>query len=636
MLGRYEKASSEFQTLALNKGSRFSGIATWRLADSLWEEGKLDDAAARYQLLLKKRFGGGGDPGLAAYRIALHRQKNNDTRGAIAKLNEFRKRYPNHVLDKKAKRLLWELGGAKAAKLSASTRLVRAERLTDAKHWHKAIAELSALPNSLPEPLDIDRRFWKGMTLFKMRRQYKLASDILLDVYPVAGARSAEALFYGARGLSRADFDKEAIDWYQRVVKEYPASSYAGEAQYLSGWLEFNLGRYSRAVPYLKEMRRRFPRSKFANEALWYWGMSHYLNNEFSEALNVFDKLSQKGDKEVGGKGRYWKARTLQKLKRPNEAKPIYSDLVGRYPFSWYAQLARSRLIESGVEIGPFGVTPGHANQAMALSSKLPSQFRSDSLFKKSQELVSAGLGTEASKLLRHHQRSFLRQHKKDRADALSALMAAYRNAGNYNKPWMLAVIHGGRRALDVPAKGSARNWWKHAYPLAYNTLIERHRQLGGSPKYYLNTIMRKESGFEPHTHSYADARGLVQMIPPTTKRVVRELGVPYTDGILFEPEFNIKAGSWYIGRLHHKFKQQIPIGAGSYNSGPRPVMRWLTKNGERPMDEFVELVSYKQARNYMRRTTETYARYVYLYEDKVYTQPLVVDKDYVDDQLTY
>ena len=53
-------------------------------------------------------------------------------------------------------------------------------------------------------------------------------------------------------------------------------------------------------------------------------------------------------------------------------------------------------------------------------------------------------------------------------------------------------------------------------------------------------------------------------------------------------------------------------------------------------MDEFVELAAYSQAREYMKKVTESYARYLYLYEGKVYEIGLAVDKSYVRDDLTY
>ena len=48
-------------------------------------------------------------------------------------------------------------------------------------------------------------------------------------------------------------------------------------------------------------------------------------------------------------------------------------------------------------------------------------------------------------------------------------------------------------------------------------------------------------------------------MIPPTTQRVAKELGMPYDRGQLYEPEYNIQTGSWYIGHLLQKFKEPDP-----------------------------------------------------------------------------
>ena len=41
-------------------------------------------------------------------------------------------------------------------------------------------------------------------------------------------------------------------------------------------------------------------------------------------------------------------------------------------------------------------------------------------------------------------------------------------------------------------------------------------------------------------------------------------------------------------------------------------------------------------AHDYMKKVTEIYARYLYLYEGRDYRQPLAVDADYVKDDLVY
>ena len=56
---------------------------------------------------------------------------------------------------------------------------------------------------------------------------------------------------------------------------------------------------------------------------------------------------------------------------------------------------------------------------------------------------------------------------------------------------------------------------------------------------------MQKESAYNPHDVSYADAIGLLQMIPPTSRRVAQHIDRPYTDDVLYDPEGNIQYGAW-------------------------------------------------------------------------------------------
>jgi soluble lytic murein transglycosylase len=171
--------------------------------------------------------------------------------------------------------------------------------------------------------------------------------------------------------------------------------------------------------------------------------------------------------------------------------------------------------------------------------------------------------------------------------------------------------------------------WWQAAYPLAYREMVERYAGPAGNPELFLYAIMRKESGFSPSDVSYADARGLLQMIPPTSARVARDAGLDFLADDLFEPETNIHLGALYIGGLARKFHAQIPLLAGAYNAGPKAMARWCDQHGTHPMDEFVELIAFTQTREYAKRVVGIYARYRYLYGASPYVLPLVVDPRY-------
>lgn len=641
--GDGEAAARHFAALRQHPDSRYAAAVPWRLADADWERGRRDEAVAAYRRLLEApRAASFADLATVRFRIASHAAERATTttgraaaaakRAALTALRDFILTAPRHPLAERAEAQLRQLGGPRAGALRAQDRITRARNLTTAHLWHEAVAELALVPESAPLAVRRQRDYWLGTTLFKMRRRYADAGRLLLSVAPHLGADGAEAMFHGARALSRADDDDRAITWYRKVVDKYPRSEWAQEAQFLIGWLELNRGRYAQAIEPLEQVIRKYPRSKWVDDAQWFAGLAHYLQGEWQPARTQLTALAQRGGALEAGKGQYWLARIDEREGKADTARTAYLALVKRWPFSWYALLARARLRAAGVTVGPFGADDV-APTGPRYESKVVATLATDPLIRRTDELTAAGLGVEAGYELERAERGFLARH--GRGAGLAFLMDRYRKAGNFNRPWMLGVVHGGA-ALAGPAEGSARAWWQHAYPEAYKELVDKYRGVGQNPVGYLHAIMRKESGFDPLTLSYADAQGLLQMIPATTLRVAEKLGLSYAPGRLYEPEFNIQTGSWYIGTLLQKFRGQIPLGAGAFNSGPRPVMRWCDQNGDRELDEFVELVSYTQTREYMKKVTENYARYRYLLLGEVYELPLTVDKAYRKDEVTY
>ncbi len=617
-------AKRAFDKLAKQEGSRYAAQVPWRLADCAWLRGDRAQAATQYEhLIATANAEEAGDIGTAMFRIAEVKQTAAAYRTlAIA--------HPSHPLAELAEQRMLELGGPP---LGAADRIDRAKQLSTAHLWDQAIGELALVPdNGIPDEIARQRDYWLGTTLYEMRRRYGDAGKLLLGVYAKLGDSAPEAMFHGARALSRSDHDDDAIAWYHKVVAAYPHTAYAEEAQFLSGWLEFNRGHYREAIAPLEESLSRYPHDKWVDDALWFLGLSHYFLGEWELARTRLAALSKLRGSLEGGKGSYWLARIDERLKDQDAALAGYRETIAKYPFSWYALLAHGRLAALGVQLGPFGDGDGKP-RGPKLAATVDEKLASDDLIARADELIAAGLGVDAGQELARGEKAFLGRH--DRAAAFAMLLDRYRKAGNYYRPWMLAVSYSGS-ALDGAPEGDARRWWENAYPRAYRPLVEQYQALGTNPEGYLYSIMRKESGFDPHDLSYADAQGLLQMIPPTTIRVAKELGLAYDPGKLYEPEYNVRTGSWYIGHLLEKFKHQIPLGAGSFNSGPKPVMKWMDQNGDREIDELIELVPYTQTREYMKKVTENYARYRYLYANEIYEQPLTVDKHYVIDQLTY
>src|SRR6185503_8154748 len=216
-------------------------------------------------------------------------------------------------------------------------------------------------------------------------------------------------------------------------------------------------------------------------------------------------------------------------------------------------------------------------------------------------ELLAAGMNEEAGAEIEAHEKQILKRVGGDKA--LPWMLGLYQRANNFKRAYRLADARDdGALNADPHADAGTRALWEAALPKAYAPFVDKYGPPAGNPDLYLYTIMRKESGFNPHDVSYADARGLLQMIPPTSAKVAAAAGVPFAPDQLYEPETNIRLGAAYIGSLYRKFGGQLPLAAGAYNAGSRAMARWCAQHGKHPMDEFVELIAFAQTREYVKR----------------------------------
>src|SRR6185503_13374646 len=203
-------------------------------------------------------------------------------------------------------------------------------------------------------PLAVERDYQIGMTKFQMRRDYGKAAELLLKVAPsLTGDKAASALFHGTRALSRIDRDDDAIAGYKQVVARHPGSHFAAEAQFLSGWLDYNRGRFRESLPGLQATLDRFGKSAFADDAAWCVAFAHFLLGELPEAAAGLDRyarmpLTGMTADERAARVAYWRARIDAKGKKTDVARGGYREVSRRWPFSFYGAAARARLAELG------------------------------------------------------------------------------------------------------------------------------------------------------------------------------------------------------------------------------------------------------------------------------------------------
>jgi len=139
----------------------------------------------------------------------------------------------------------------------------------------------------------------------------------------------------------------------------------------------------------------------------------------------------------------------------------------------------------------------------------------------------------------------------------------------------------------------------------------------------FILAIIRQESEFDLSANSHAGAQGLMQLMPYTAKLVSKQAKLPYSKSRLTkDPEYNINLGSHYIAGLILEYDGAYPFAVAAYNAGPNRVKYWkkINKDPQKNQVDFVdwiELIKFKETRNYVQRVLENYNVYRYVLEKK-------------------
>jgi len=134
--------------------------------------------------------------------------------------------------------------------------------------------------------------------------------------------------------------------------------------------------------------------------------------------------------------------------------------------------------------------------------------------------------------------------------------------------------------------------YYRFTYPLSYKSLINNYAKEYNIDPYLIAAIINVESNFNKNALSSKEARGLMQISASTGEWAARDLNIENFDlDLLFEPEINIRIGTWYLDQLTKEFGDNTQLILAAYNGGSGNVNKWL-KNQEY-CDDGVSLKKY-------------------------------------------
>ena len=157
----------------------------------------------------------------------------------------------------------------------------------------------------------------------------------------------------------------------------------------------------------------------------------------------------------------------------------------------------------------------------------------------------------------------------------------------------------------------------KQAYPREYAEYVEAYAEQYGVPETMIFAVIRTESGFDSGAVSHAGAVGLMQIMPDTFAWLTNEMLFDHLDaGMLYDPETNIKYGTYYLSRLYDRYGDWA-LALAAYNGGQGNVDEWLEDPAYADGEGGLKEIPFRETRQYVKKALKARDVYERLYGEE-------------------
>ena len=293
-------------------------------------------------------------------------------------------------------------------------------------------------------------------------------------------------------------------------------------------------------------------------------------------------------------RGAYWLGVTYEKIKNQQMSEDWFNE-AAKYLNTYYGQLAFVKLN---------GKEKFTLQKQKEIDEKYKKEFNKNTLIKNIKLLKELDQTKYSKDFLKHLSSLNIEKGSEILAGELAI------DIGRYDF------------AIQIAKKASyeKRFFNNINYPIIQTPQIVNNKTM---PKVELIlAVIRQESEFDKDATSYVRARGLMQVMTYTGKLVAKQAKLPYSKSKLQNPDYNIKIGSYYLASLLENYEGSYPFALAAYNAGPKRVKYWKKINGNPQKGEidyinWVELIKFKETRNYVQRVLENINVYRYMLSGK-------------------
>ena len=151
-------------------------------------------------------------------------------------------------------------------------------------------------------------------------------------------------------------------------------------------------------------------------------------------------------------------------------------------------------------------------------------------------------------------------------------------------------------------------------YPTSYEEYVLKYSKEYGVEPEFIYAVIKTESSFDENAVSNVGARGLMQLMEDAYTWVRYRLGEEgeYNFDEMFDPETNIKYGTYYLSYLLDKYDGSIDLAAAAYHCGLGLVDSWIEQGTIDPHNFSIDQIPKEndQTSHYITKIRKAYDAY--------------------------
>ncbi len=597
----------------------------WLMADALVKLKRGADALPLYYELASRPSNiAKGD---ILYNIGITSTTLNQFQAAVKAFHELLITFPAHAQAKGAQQRLQTLLSTHpelTPVMNEDALLTYANTLLTAKLYAAAMTQYQAFQQRYPASPRLPESHIgladATLRAGKLKEGISMIEALVKQFETANPDMSAKALYTLGAAHWNADRNQDAQRVLERILNQFKATPSYENALYVSGRIVQSKPSYLAAAELYRALAEQYPNGTFAEEAFWRAGWSYYQGRDYQKATQIFSQgLAAFPAGAYAEDGQYWLGRAHEGLNAQSEAVRVYQQLLQNAPYGYYALQAKERLTQlrqpapqpparqgtspklaevvkqTGAFLPPDALQalPPHVNTAIELRAvNLPDYARREIAWIQAKADQTAPQNDE-TRLMR-----------------LYLFSRLYAQVGDYLTGIQLAT------QIETALKQNAVSQFPYdltrlLYPLAYWELITTYAAQYGLDPFFVAGVIRQESAFNPKALSYANARGLMQVIPETGRRVAKRIGLKnYTTAQLYDPAVNIRIGTAYLAELLKRFQGNRFRAIAAYNAGPQSTDKWWPAQGKYQNEEVVENISFRATKSYVKQVLRNQVNY--------------------------